>query len=68
MVELIKSFFRAKPILASRAARIEALAREIMPTLSLTDIGTATHEARIHEAFRLARIWDSECLAKVEAV
>jgi hypothetical protein len=65
MVELISSFFRAKSAPASPASRVEALAREIMPTLVIS-AHTATHEARIREAFRLARIWHAESVTSVE--
>lgn len=64
MVEWITSAFR-KPAPISPAARIEALAREIMPTLSVNP-HTPTHESRIREAFRLARIWYAESIAPVE--
>lgn len=65
MVDWIASLFRSKAAQITPQARVEALAREIMPTLAISE-RFPTHESRILEAFRLARIWHAQAIAPVE--
>lgn len=65
MVDWIASLFRSKAAQITPEARVEVLAREIMPTILISQ-QFPTHESRIRESFRLARIWFAESIAPVE--